>query len=117
MKNYYFRTSCTMKEYNCDKWFIMRDYVRDITIQAETVLKALEHYREILNSQYSITISKTAIKRKQPMYRNDKNGCTKQIGYVLTGKTGFESRSDNIPYTEQYIDVWTEIKVISNPFE
>lgn len=117
MKNYYFRTACTMKHYNCHKWYIMRDYVKDIIIASNSVKEAIERYRSILDDKYCITISNHAMTHKEPLYEDEyPNGCAKQTGYVLTGKTGFESRSDNVPYTEQYIDVWATINLLEDAF-
>ena len=118
METYLFRTTCTVKHYNCHKWYIMSDYVQNIMIKAESIKKALEKYRNILDDKYCITISDHAMKHKEPIFEDEsESGCAIQTGYMLTGKTGFESRSDNIPYTEQYIEVWTTINTIQNPFE
>ena len=118
MNNYLFRTACAMKHYNCHKWFIMRDYVNNMIIKADSVKKALEQYRTILNDKYCITISDNAMKHKEPIYEDEsESGCAIQTGYMLTGKTEFESRSDNVPYTEQYIEVWATINTIANPFD
>ena len=117
MESYIFKTTCTMKPYNYKKWFIMRDFVKDIIIESESIKKALNEYRTILDDEYSISVSDNAIRHKQPIYMDDsKTGCAIQTGYMLTGKTGFESRSDNVPYTEQYIEVWVTINRIENPF-
>lgn len=118
MTSYLFRTACEMKHYNCDKWYIMRDYVKNIIINSESIKNALEQYRKILNDKYCISVSDNAMKRKEPIYGDEsETGCAIQTGYILTGKTGFESRSYNIPYTEQYIEVWVTINTIANPFE
>lgn len=44
MKNYIFRTTATMKEYNRCKWWIDPDIVTEKRISAETVADALEIY-------------------------------------------------------------------------
>lgn len=46
MKNYIFRTTATMKEYNRCKWWIDSDIVTEKRISAETVADALEIWRE-----------------------------------------------------------------------
>ena len=117
MKTYLFSTTCTMKPYNCEKWYIMSDFVKSIKVKAENIKNALEYYREILDEKYFISISDHAMKHKEAMYVDRASNNPIQTGYVLTGKTGFESRSDNVPYTEQYIEVWVTINTIENPFE
>lgn len=108
MKNYHFHTVTTMKEYNCDKWWIDRDIVKDMIISADSVKEALSAYREKVEEQY-ISISDNAMKRKSAMYRESKDGESVQVGYVLTAKTGFEDRHYNISWREEYIELWVEI--------
>ena len=103
MKKYRFHTNATMKPHNSNRWWIDRGIVSDMLISADNVKDALSAYRERVEEQY-ISISDNAMKHKSAMYRDGK-----QIGYVLTAKTGFESRSDNIPYREEYIELWVEI--------
>lgn len=112
MSEYVFKTSLYMKEYNCNKYFIMVDYVRNITIKAQNVNEALNEYYNKLENDYSITISKNARNHKEPIYNiNDE-----QIGYSFTGKTGFEDRHYNMLYTEQYIEVRAFISKQLNAF-
>lgn len=73
MKTYIFKTSTTMKEYNARKWWIDRDLIPDIYINAENVKAALEKYRDIVNDKYYCEISRNALKTKSPMYI-DKDG-------------------------------------------
>ena len=58
-----------------------------------------------------ITISDNAIKNKTPMYVDTKDGKSKQIGYVLTGKTDFQDDQGN--WISQYIELWVEILTIT----
>lgn len=108
MKKYRFHTCATMKPHNSNRWWIDRGIVSDMLISADNVKEALSAYRERVEEQY-ISISDNAMKRKQAMYRDGVDGSARQVGYVLTAKTGFESRSDNIPYREEYIELWVEI--------
>ena len=39
------------------------------------------------------------------------NGGTKQVGYVITGKTEFD-RGDYSGYSTQYIDLWVTILTV-----
>ena len=117
MKTYIFKTEATMKEYNNKKWWIDSGIVRDIQVEAESTKDALLKYRDIVNDKYCIGISNNAIKNKQPMYVDTKNGDSKQIGYVITGKTEFEDEK-NYKWSTQYIDLWiTILTVIDTDFE
>lgn len=61
------------------------------------------------NYEHYISISDNAIKNKKPMYI-DTRGIVKQIGYVVTGKTEFQSDSDQ--WVSNYIDLWIEILTV-----
>lgn len=111
MKNYIFKTSATMKEYNNQKWWIDSGIVRDITIHAATIPEALEQYREQVKEKYYIEISKNALKTKNNMYV-DENGVAVQVGYVITGKTEFQD--DFYRWSAQYIDLWVTILTVTN---
>ena len=108
MKNYRFHTVTTMKHYNCDKWWIDRNIVPDMSISADSVKEALNIYREKCDN-HCIEISVSALKRKSAMYRDSKDGTTRQVGYVITAKTGFEDRHYNITWRYEYIELWVEI--------
>ena len=107
---YLFKTTATMKEYNRRKWWIDADIIRNTTIRAETVNAALEVYREMALDRYGITISESALKHKSPMYIDTGIG-SKQVGYVITGKTDFD-RGDYSGYSSQFIDLWITIQTI-----
>lgn len=111
MRNYRFETTTTMKEYNRKKWWIDSDIIRPITIKAETLKEAIQKYREHANKM-CVEISDNAIRTKSPMYVDTKEGITKQIGYVITGKTDFQDNNYN--WSSQYIDLWVTIKEISD---
>lgn len=107
MKNYIFRTTTTMKEYNNKKWWIDSGIVTDKYITAENVTAALEQYKTDVENKHYITISNNALKNKSQMYVDTVNGDSKQVGFVITGKTEFEN--DNHKWTAQYIDLWVNI--------
>lgn len=107
-----FKPTLSMKPYNSKKWFIMHDYVRPMYLDATSVKEALNKFRERVDDEYSISISDHALRAKQPMYRNLKNGGVKQIGYVITGKTMFRDDDHNC-WSDQYIDVWLEIMQVT----
>ena len=110
--NYIFKTTATMKEYNNKKWYIDGGIVSDMRINADSVENALEIYRERVEEKHYITISKNAIKNKSEMFVDTDNG-SKQVGYVITGKTEFEDR-DNYRWSEQYIDLWVTILTVTD---
>lgn len=113
MKNYIFETTATMKEYNNNKWWIDRGIIRTIRVTAENITEALRQYREKVE-EFGITISKNALKTKNPMYVDTVDG-VKQTGYVITGQMDF---NDNYyRWVKQYIDLWvTIITVVDTEF-
>ena len=96
-----------MKEYNRAKWWIDSNIIRTKYIHAESLKAALMQYAvDVTNNDY-ITISANAIKNRNPMYIDTKEGTPRQIGYVITGKTEFQR--DNGTWTTQFIDLWISI--------
>lgn len=114
MKKYLFKTTATMKEYNNKKWWIDSGIIREITINAENIEKAIEQYREKVIEDDYINISKNALKNKSPMYIDSTNGEPIQCGYVITASTEFDN--DRRGWIKQYIDLWVTINIIVNPF-
>lgn len=110
MTNYEFKTTVTMKEYNCKKWWIDGNIIRPAIIQAENLKAALKKYRIHTEKEAYIEISSNALRTKSPMYVDTKEG-TKQVGYVITGKAEFQ---DDISYkwSTQYVDLWVSISEI-----
>lgn len=111
--NYRFNTDVTMKAYNRDKYWIDRDIVPEIKLSADNLKDALKMYADDVNELACIEISKNALKTKSAMYRDSISGVPKQIGYVLTGKTLIENRSDDVS-CYQYVDLWTEISIVQD---
>lgn len=112
---YLFKTETTMKPYNNKKWWIDSKIIRDIGIEADTVEKALTIYQERVRDKYYIEISKSALKNKNAMHRDTKNGAI-QCGFVITAKADFQD-GDNYKWSAQYIELWVEILIIKNAFE
>jgi len=108
MKAYLFCTTATMKDYNSRKWWIDSKIVRDMEIEAEDVLSALNIYRARVSI---VDISANAIKNRNPMFCDFKDGSTKQVGYVITASTDFQT--DNYKWSKQFIDLWVTIKEVS----
>ena len=106
---YRFQTTCTMKPYNNKKYWIDGNYVRQTVVPARDLKSALKIYCDKLEKKYYISISKTALKNKEPMYRDGLSG-PEQVGYVITGKTDIEDSA-------QYIDLWVEITTVDYPKE
>ena len=102
---YIFKTNATMKEYNNRKWWIDKNIITDKCIVAENVTEALKSYQKEVADKY-IFISENALKCKEPMYIDTKDG-VKQVGYVITAKTDIYDGCGN--WKSQYIDLWVEI--------
>ena len=112
---YIFKTSCSMKPYNYKKWWIDRDMIPEIRIQADSILDALTIYAEKADA-HGATVTKNGIKNRQPMYRDSKTGEPKQVGFVITGKSLFRN-DEKYCWTEQFIDLWVEILTVNYPAE
>ena len=109
--NYILRTQATMKEYNDKKWYIDSDIISEKRIISDSVENALKIYREQVEEEHYISISKNAIKNKSEMFVDMPDGHTKQVGYVITGKAEFD-KGDYTGYSTQYIDLWVTILTV-----
>lgn len=107
-----FKTTTTMKSYNNKKFYINSDYIDNETIETKTVAQALKIFCDKIYAKYYISVSKNALKNRRKMCIDTKNG-PKQIGYVITGKTDFESNGE---WSDQYIDLWVEILTVFDTF-
>ena len=103
---YVFETITTMKEYNNKKWWIDSNIITRKTIEADTIAAALERFRALVEEKHYISISNNAMKNKTPMYIDTENGA-KQTGFVITGKTDFQTDSGR--WISNYIDLWVNI--------
>lgn len=113
MKTYLIRTSCTMKPYNRQRYWIDSNIIGEIRICAESIDEAIKGL-QCASEERGITISATAVKNKEPMYIDDKEtGETQQVGYVFTGKTEIWDRSANVAGSTQYIDVWAMFEIVA----
>ena len=113
MNTYIFKTTAAMKKYNNEKWWIDGGIITEKKIAAETIEAALKKYQAIVEEDHYVSISDNAIKNKAAMYVDTETGETKQVGYVITGKTEFEYGRDDIKHygqsSMQYIDLWISI--------
>lgn len=112
---YQFNTTTTMKEADCKKWWIDSKIIPQIVISANNLKEALKKYAENTEKEHYISISDTALKNKSAMYIDTKGGESKQVGYVITGKTGFDNNRGQ--YIDKYIDLWVDVVVIDFPKE
>ena len=112
MRKFEFKTTTTMKEYNAKKWWIYPDVIRPITISAENLNAALHKYAEYCYNTAYIEVSKNALRTKSPMYVDLKTGESKQVGYVITGKSDFQR--DDYSWSTQYIDLWVSITEVTD---
>ena len=109
LKNYIFKTTATMKEYNNKKWYIDPNVVPDFQVQATSVNEALLKYKDFAYEKGIIRISDNAIKTKREMYADTEDDI-KQIGYVITGQADFYY--ENYKWCAKYIDLWVEILTV-----
>lgn len=112
---YQFNTTATMKEADCKKWWIDSKIIPQIVITADSLKDALKKYAEKAEKDHYISVSETALKNKSAMYIDSKGGESKQVGYVITGKTGFDN--DHGQYIDKYIDLWIDVNIIELPKE
>ena len=112
MRKFEFKTTTTMKEYNARKWWIDSGIIRPITISAENLKAALHKYAEYCYNTAYIEVSKNALRTKSPMYVDLKTGESKQVGYVITGKSEFQR--DDYSWSTQYIDLWVTITEVTD---
>jgi len=105
---YLFKTRQYMKDYNRDKYFIISDYVKDITIEEDNLDRAIKKYAEELET-YGTYVSKNAINTKETMYDEKNNPC----GYVFTAHGDFRDDT-KYRWTKQYFEVYAHIYEIQN---
>lgn len=105
---YLFKTNATMKEYNRKNWYIDRDYIRDKIIDAESFKIAFDKYIEEINKEHYDIVSKNAVKNKQPIYIDTKDGGAKQVGFCITASTIFD-KGNYRGWSKQYFDLWVEM--------
>lgn len=109
---YRFETTTTMKECNRGKYWISGDLIPAIEIHADDMKTALNKYRVHVNT-FWVDISDNALRNPVPMYHDDTDGNTRQIGYVITGSTEIENERGHA--TKQFIDLWVSVKLVTIP--
>lgn len=111
MNKYIFKTNTTMKDYNCKKWWIDPDYVKEIHVSADNVIEALKKYRKIAEDKCYVHISDNALRTKMPMFIDVPDGA-KQVGYVITGMV--EIQADDGHLSKQHVDLWVKIITVKD---
>lgn len=105
---YMLNTATTMKEYNQMNYWIDKNIVPNLFIDAECVDDALDIYRDLVSNRWCIDISNNAIKHKSAMFIGDGVQC----GYVITGSMLFQH--DDYNWVKQYIDLWVAVYQIND---
>ncbi len=116
MKNYIIFSTTTMKPYNRNKYWIDGGIIPEFTTNAEDLEDVINKFT-VYAEKHGVEISKHAIKEKQPMFRDFKDGTTKIIGFVITGKTYIDDYRAEISYRRAYVDIWAEIYEVTHPAE
>ena len=111
MKTYLFETVTTTR--GDTNYWIDRNYISDLVVEAKTVNDALIAYKKRIED--FVQISDNALKNKSEMYIDDKQGNSKQTGFVIIAKTDFYDDTKR-KHCDQYIDLWISINVISSAF-
>ena len=111
---YLFKTHAQMKPHNWDKYWIDSDIIPSHEFTADDLNSAIEQYRKWTDHCFGVEITKNAVKTKRPIYRDFEDGTTRQVGYIFTGKSLFD-KGDYTGFTEQYVDLWTSILIVSYP--
>lgn len=106
MKNYLISCRATIKPaYQKNYWY--DDCKPFKTVSCETPREAVHAYIDNeLRSEFDI--SKTALKRPQPMYLDLPDGTAARVGYVITAFTEIEGK--HVPF-----DLWIECHEINYP--
>lgn len=110
MKRYLFQTTATMKDYNCEKYWVDSKLVGDKYINAENVNQALWEYKKLAERKDCVEISDNALKTKRPMYIEKVDGSCKQVGYVITARSDFYD--NDYKSSTQFIDLWVNILTV-----
>ena len=106
MKNYLISCQPKIKSlYQHKYWY--NDCKPSKYVSCETPKEALHMYiDEVLRPKFDI--SKTALKRPQPMYLDLPDGTTARTGYIITAFTEIEGKC--VPF-----DLWIELHEINYP--
>lgn len=106
MKKYQFniKSQCITKGY----WDQTMDNEK-IELSSLNLEGAINELVEILKNDYGYEITKNALKHKNPIYRDMKEG-TKQVGFIIIGHTIAENTKLN-KWSKIVSELWIDIKV------
>lgn len=113
MKKYMFETSAIVKD-RYKKYWIDKNIIPDFVFNAEDLKTALLHYQHEVDDKVYVTISNNAIRTKSDMFVDTANG-SKQVGYVITGRTSVWDEAE-YKWKTIYINLWVNISILENAF-
>ena len=99
-----FDVSTTMKVYNNKRYWIDKNIIPNMRIEASSISDAYEEFMNRVNNKTAVHISQNALRNPEPMYIDTQYGPI-QVGVVFTGSTVLDD-------TKQYIDIWVEVLTI-----
>lgn len=95
-----------------DFW-IDANIVPDFCTTAESVEDALKVWFDQVESKAALSISKTARKKREPIYIDTPTGAV-QVGYILVASTEVDF---NYKWKRRRVHIWATINEIINPFK
>lgn len=104
---YLFTTITQISPQHAKRYWIDDKIIPQTTISAKTLQEAISQYVEFAMNKSYMSITKSAIKRKQAMYCDTPQG-PMQTGYVIAAHADIEGK--NI-----LCDLWIEIQEINYP--
>ena len=83
-------------------------------VNGNNIDEALYKLCETIEKESCYEITKTALKKKEPIYRDTESGCV-QVGYII--KAHSEARNDQQNRWVKIVsDLWINILEVNNPF-
>lgn len=110
MKTYLFSPDIIM---NTSGYWIDRDFIKSQKISSLYVNGAIESFRGICKDN-GIDISDNAVKTKQPIMVDTKDGKSVQVGFIFKAST--ETYNDlKRKYVKFRLEIWVEISELNTP--
>ena len=113
MNTYLFTFNCVPTD---NSWWTTYNKKNYFEVSADSIKEAEEKFFIHLSKDLFFEVSKTARRKYNKMYIDTKEGTSKQVGKVFKASTEIEWSNKN-PWKKVFADIWTEIKVLNNPFE
>lgn len=95
------------------KNFYHDNIIETVVVEAETLGKAIEKWADIVENEYGIRISKTARKKYESMYVDDKEGNPKKTGLIFNAST-YAVDDDTGGFKKINLKLWTRIRRVKN---